>query len=131
MRLKRNHRHERIHRLLISAACLPCFGWVVTTWLWQHNQVQKIYFDCTVSVTMKMWHYIILHVIMMSVVQCCTNTLTAHWRSLPALFWLRSYDTSRHLVVAPQSGAKDLFYCTVSVTMKMWHYIILHDECCS
>jgi hypothetical protein len=29
-----------------------------------------------------------------------------------ALFWLSSYVTSHHLAVAPQSGAKDQFYCT-------------------
>jgi hypothetical protein len=32
---------------------------------------------------------------------------------LPALFWLSNYAASHHLAAAPQSGAKDLFYCTV------------------
>jgi hypothetical protein len=32
--------------------------------------------------------------------------------SLPALFWLSSYVASLHLAAAPQSGAKDQFYCT-------------------
>jgi len=31
---------------------------------------------------------------------------------LPALFWLSSYVASLHLAAAPQSGAKDQFYCT-------------------
>jgi hypothetical protein len=29
------------------------------------------------------------------------------------LFWLSSYVASHHLAVAPQSGAKGQFYCTV------------------
>jgi hypothetical protein len=29
------------------------------------------------------------------------------------LFWLNSYVASHHLPVTPQSGQKDLFYCTV------------------
>jgi hypothetical protein len=32
---------------------------------------------------------------------------------LPALFCLSSYVSSHHLAVAPKSGAKDQFYCTV------------------
>jgi hypothetical protein len=32
---------------------------------------------------------------------------------LPALFGLISYGASHHLAMAPQSGAKDQFYCTV------------------
>jgi hypothetical protein len=32
---------------------------------------------------------------------------------LPPLFWLSRYVTSHHLAVAPQSGAKDQFYCTI------------------
>jgi len=39
--------------------------------------------------------------------------LTAHWRGLPALFWLISYVASHCLAVAPQSGAKQKNYCTV------------------
>jgi hypothetical protein len=41
------------------------------------------------------------------------NTQTAHWHSLPALFWLNSYVTSQHIAAAPQSGEKDQFYCSV------------------
>jgi hypothetical protein len=41
----KNHRHKRIHRLLIGPACLLCFGSVVmslaATLLWHHCQVQK------------------------------------------------------------------------------------------
>jgi hypothetical protein len=48
-------------------------------------------------------------------------TWTAHWRSLPALFWLSSYVTSHHLAVVPQSGAKDQLYCTV-------YYITLNSK---
>jgi hypothetical protein len=40
----------------------------------------------------------------------------------PALFWLSSYDNSHHLVVAPQSGAKDQFYNNVK-------YITLNPNC--
>jgi hypothetical protein len=36
-----------------------------------------------------------------------------HRHSLPVLFWLSSYVASHHLAVAPQSGAKDQFYCAV------------------
>jgi hypothetical protein len=32
------------------------------------------------------------------------------------LFWLSSYVASHHLVVVPQSGAKDEFYCTIYCT---------------
>jgi hypothetical protein len=48
--------------------------------------------------------------------------LTAHWHGLPPLFWLSSYVTSHHLVVVPQSGAKDKFYCTV-------YYITSNSYC--
>ncbi len=40
----------------------------------------------------------------------------------PALFWLSSYVTDHWLAVAPQSGAKQNFYCTV-------YYIILNSNC--
>jgi len=40
----------------------------------------------------------------------------------PALFWLSSYVARHHLAVVPQSGAKDLFYCTV-------YYITLVSNC--
>jgi hypothetical protein len=46
----------------------------------------------------------------------------AHWNSLSALFWLSSNVDSDHLAVALQSGAKDLFYCTV-------YYITLNSNC--
>ena len=50
------------------------------------------------------------------------NTPTAHWHCPPALFWLCSYVASHHLDVAPQSGAKDKFYCTVySITLNRNH----------
>jgi hypothetical protein len=35
------HRHKTIHRLLIGAACLPCFGWLVMPQArkcWNHGQ---------------------------------------------------------------------------------------------
>jgi len=38
------------------------------------------------------------------------------------LFGLSSYVASHHLAVAPQSGAKDQFYCTV-------YYITLNSNC--
>jgi hypothetical protein len=41
---------------------------------------------------------------------------------LPALYWLNHYITSRHLAVAPQSGAKYQFYRTV-------YYITLNSNC--
>ena len=44
---------------------------------------------------------------------------TAHW---PALFWLSSYVASHCIAVAPQSGAKQIFYCTV-------YYITLNSNC--
>jgi len=37
----------------------------------------------------------------------------AHWHGLPALLWSNSYVASHCLAVAPQSGAKQIFYCTV------------------
>jgi hypothetical protein len=40
----------------------------------------------------------------------------------PALFWLNSYVTSQHFAMAPQSGAKDQFYCTV-------YYITFNQNC--
>jgi hypothetical protein len=40
--------------------------------------------------------------------------LTAHWHSLPALFWLSSYVASHYLAVAPQSGAKEIFLGAVN-----------------
>jgi hypothetical protein len=46
----------------------------------------------------------------------------AHWRSLPALFWLSSYVTSHCLAVVPQSGAKQNVYCT-------FYYITLNSNC--
>jgi hypothetical protein len=41
------------------------------------------------------------------------NTEPAHWCGLPALFWLSCYVAIRHLAMAPQSSAEDLFllYC--------------------
>jgi hypothetical protein len=39
--------------------------------------------------------------------------LTGTAYSLAALFWSSRYVTNHHLAVAPQSGAKDQFYCTV------------------
>ena len=41
---------------------------------------------------------------------------------LPALYWLSSYVTSHCLPVVPQSGAKQIFYCTV-------YYITLNSNC--
>ncbi len=41
---------------------------------------------------------------------------------MPALFSLSSHVTSHHLVVVPQSGAKDQFYCTA-------YYITLNFNC--
>jgi hypothetical protein len=41
------------------------------------------------------------------------KTKTAHWRCLPALFWLSSNVASHCLALEPQSGAKQNFYCTV------------------
>jgi hypothetical protein len=39
---------------------------------------------------------------------------------LPALFWLSSYVASHCLAAAPQSGAKQNFYCTVyNVTLNL------------
>ncbi len=46
----------------------------------------------------------------------------AHWPGLPALFWLSSYVASHCIAVAPQSGAKQIFYCTV-------YYITLNSNC--
>ncbi len=40
----------------------------------------------------------------------------------PALFWLISYVAGHCLSVAPQSGAKQIFYCTV-------YYITLNSNC--
>jgi hypothetical protein len=37
---------------------------------------------------------------------------TAHQHGPPALFWLSNYVANHCLAVAPQSGAKDFFYCT-------------------
>ncbi len=45
-----------------------------------------------------------------------------NWPGLPALFWLSSYVNSQCLAVSPQSGAKQIFYCTV-------HYITLNSNC--
>ncbi len=42
--------------------------------------------------------------------------------SMPALFRLSSYVASHCLAVAPQSGAKQFFYCTV-------YYITLNSNC--
>jgi hypothetical protein len=39
-----------------------------------------------------------------------------------ALFWLSSYVAGRHLAVAPQSGAKQFFYCSV-------YYLTLNLNC--
>jgi hypothetical protein len=45
--------------------------------------------------------------------------LTAHWHSLPALFWLSIYVASHLLAVAPQAGAEYQFYCTIyNVTLN-------------
>jgi len=41
---------------------------------------------------------------------------------LPALFWWSNYVISHHLVVMPQSGAKEQVYCTV-------YYITLNSNC--
>ena len=41
---------------------------------------------------------------------------------MPALFWLSSYVASHCIAVAPQSGAKQIFYCTV-------YYITLNSNC--
>jgi hypothetical protein len=41
---------------------------------------------------------------------------------LPALFWLISYVDSHCLAVVPQSGAKQIFYCTV-------YFITLNPNC--
>jgi len=49
-------------------------------------------------------------------------SIDAHWPGLPALFWLSSYVTSHSLAVAPRSGAKPKFYCTVN-------YITLNSNC--
>jgi hypothetical protein len=38
------------------------------------------------------------------------------------LFWLSSYVAGRHLAVAPLSGVKQIFYCTV-------YYITLNSNC--
>jgi hypothetical protein len=48
--------------------------------------------------------------------------LTAHWRSPLALFWLSSYVASHCLAVAPHSGAKQNFYCSI-------YYITLNSNC--
>jgi hypothetical protein len=40
---------------------------------------------------------------------------------LPALFWLSSYVASHCLAVSPQSGAKQIFHCTV-------YYITLNSN---
>ncbi len=44
-----NHRHKKIHRLLIGTACLPCFGWVVM--LPATALFKKQNFYCTVYYT--------------------------------------------------------------------------------
>jgi hypothetical protein len=43
-------------------------------------------------------------------------------KSPPALFWLSSHVASHRLAVAPHSGAKQTFYCTV-------YYINLNSNC--
>jgi hypothetical protein len=35
-----------------------------------------------------------------------------------ALFWLSGYVASHRLVVAPQSGAKDQFYCSFNIALN-------------
>jgi len=51
----------------------------------------------------------------------CKNTLFP-WHSPPAWFWLNSPIASHHLSVAPQSGVKDQFCCTV-------YYLTLSSNC--
>ncbi len=41
---------------------------------------------------------------------------------MPALYWLSSYITSHCWAAAPQSGAKQIFYCTL-------YYITLYSNC--
>ncbi len=41
---------------------------------------------------------------------------------LPALFWLSNYVASHRIDVAPQSGAKQICYCTI-------YYITLSSNC--
>jgi hypothetical protein len=42
-----------------------------------------------------------------------TSPFSIPWLGPPALFWWSSYVASHGLAVAPQSGAKEIFCCTV------------------
>ncbi len=56
---------------------------------------------------------------------------TAHWPGPSDLFWLSSYVAGHCFAVVPQSGAKQIFYCTVTKLFSSLMFQTNKLECLS